>query len=68
MARHECIAIQETLTTLLSKAEIERLANESGAVRRRRKIDTSAMLWSVSQGFGTDASGSWWAFAAPMSE
>ena len=53
MARHKCIGIRETLTTLLPKAEIERLAQESGAVRRRRKVDASAMLWSVLLGFGT---------------
>ena len=53
MARHKCIGIRETLTTLLPQAEIERLAQESGAVRRRRKVDASAMLWSVLLGFGT---------------
>ena len=53
MARHKCIGIQQTLTTLFSKAEIERLAHESGAVRRRRKVDASAMLWTVLLGFGT---------------
>ena len=53
VARHKCIGIRETLTTLLPKAEIERLAHESGAVRRRRKVDASAMLWSVLLGFGT---------------
>ena len=44
---------RQTLTTLLPKAEIERLAHESGAVRRRRKVDASAMLWTVLLGFGT---------------
>ena len=53
MARHKCIGIRHTLTTLLPKAEIERLAHESGAVRRRRKVDASAMLWTVLLGFGT---------------
>ena len=53
MARHKCIGIREALTTLLPKAEIERLSHESGAVRRRRKVDPSAMLWSVLLGFGT---------------
>ena len=42
MARVKCIGIRETLTSLLPKAEIERLAHESGAVRRRRKVDASA--------------------------
>ena len=53
MARRKCIGVRETLTTLLPKTEIERLAHESGAVRRRRKVDASAMLWSVLLGFGT---------------
>lgn len=52
MARHKCIGIRQTLTTLLPKAEIERLAHESGAVRRRRKVDANAMLWTVLLGFG----------------
>ena len=34
-------------------AEIEHLAHENGAVRRRCKVDASAMLWSVLLGFGT---------------
>ena len=53
MARVECIGIRERLASLLPKAEIERPAPESGAVRRRRKVDASAMLWSVLLGFGT---------------
>ena len=53
MARPKCIGVRETLTTLLPKAEIERLAHKIGAVRRRRKVDASAMLWSVLLGFGT---------------
>ena len=53
MARHKCIGIRETLTTLLPRAEIERLVQESGAVRRRPKVDASATLWRVLLGFGT---------------
>ena len=53
MARNKCIGIRQTLTTLLPNAEIERLAHECGAVRRRRKVDASAMLWTVLLGFGT---------------
>jgi len=41
------------LTTLLPKAEIERVAHDCGAVRRRRKVDASAMLWTVLLGFGS---------------
>jgi len=53
VARHKCIGIRQTLTTVLPKAEIDRLAHESGAVRRRRKVEASAMLWTVLLGFGT---------------
>ena len=69
MARYKCIGIRETLTALLPKAEIERLVHESGAVRRRRKVDASAMLWSGLLGFGTGRERTLArAFAAPMSE
>ena len=39
---------------MLLPAEIERLAHESGAIRRRRKVDASAMLSTVLLGFGTE--------------
>ena len=55
VARVKCIGIRETLTSLSPKAEIERLARESGAMRRRRKVDPSAMFWCVVLGFGTGA-------------
>ncbi len=53
MARAKSIGIRETLTSLLPRAELERLALESGMVRRRRKVDPVAMLWTVVLGFGT---------------
>ena len=53
VARVKFIGIRETLTSLLPKAEIERLDRESGAMRRRRKVDPSAMFWCVVLGFGT---------------
>ena len=55
MARVKSIGISETLTSLLPKAEIERSARESGAMRRRRKVDPGAMFWCVVLGFGTGA-------------
>ena len=55
VARVKFIGIRETLTSLLPKVEIERLARESGAMRRRRKVDPSAMFWCVVLGFGTGA-------------
>ena len=53
VTRTKRIGIREMLTSMLPKAEIERLAHESGAIRRRRKVDASAMLWTVLLGFGT---------------
>ncbi|MDZ7751426.1 MAG: IS4 family transposase [Gammaproteobacteria bacterium] len=38
---------------MLPKAEIERLAYESGMVRRRRKVEPSAMLWTLVLGYAT---------------
>ena len=55
MARVKFIGIRETLTSLLPKAELQRMARESGAMRRRRKVDPSAMFWCVVLGFGTGA-------------
>ena len=51
-ARVEYIGIRETLTSLLPEADLDRLAHESGAMRRRNKVEASAMLWSVVLGFG----------------
>ena len=53
MARDKFIGIRETLTSVLPRAELERLAFESGMVRRRRKVDPSAMVWTLALGFGT---------------
>ena len=53
MARVKFIGIRDTLTSALPKAELERLAYESGMVRRRRKVEPSAMLWTLVLGFAT---------------
>lgn len=52
VARAKSIGIGETLTSVLPRAELERLACESGMVRRRRKVDPSAMVWTLALGFG----------------
>ena len=52
VARMQSIGIRETLTSLLPEEVIERLARESGALRRRRKVDPGAMFWCVVLGFG----------------
>jgi putative transposase len=53
VARAKSIGIRETLTTLLPRVELEHLAYESGMVQRRRKVDPSAMLWTLVLGFAT---------------
>ncbi len=53
MARSKSIGIRETLTNLLPRAELERLARESTMLKRRRKVDPSAMLWTLVLGFGS---------------
>ncbi len=53
MARSKSIGIRETLTSLLPRAEFERLARESTMLKRRRKVDPSAMLWTLVLGFGS---------------
>jgi len=40
------------LTSVLPREELERAARESGMMQRRRKVDPTAMLWSVVLGFG----------------
>jgi len=45
------ISIRRRLNTLLPPEELERLAHESGMVRRRRKLDPVAMLWTLTFGF-----------------
>ena len=55
MARVKFVNIRETLTSSLPMAEIERLARESGAMRRRRKVVPSALFWCDVLGFGTGA-------------
>ena len=53
MARAKSIGIRETLTSLLPRTELECLAVECDMVRRRRKVDPVAMLWTLVLGFGT---------------
>jgi putative transposase len=53
VARAKSIGIRACLTSLLPRAELEALAYESGMVQRRRKVDPSAMLWTLVLGFGT---------------
>lgn len=56
MARRKSIGIREILTSMLPSVELERLASESAMVRRRRKVEPGAMLWTLVLGFGTGRS------------
>ena len=51
MTRAQSIGIRRRLNTLLPPEELQRLARESGMVRRRRKLDPVAMLWTLAFGF-----------------
>ena len=51
MTRPQSIGIRRQLNTLLPPEELERLARQSGLVRRRRKVDPRAMLWTLTLGF-----------------
>ena len=53
VARAKSIGIRETLTSLLPSDELECLAYESGMIQRRRKVEPSAMLWTLVLGFAT---------------
>jgi putative transposase len=46
------IGIRETLTSLLPRSRLEEIARASGMMRRRRKVDPIAMLWTLTLGFG----------------
>jgi putative transposase len=53
VARTKSIGIRETLTSLLPREELEQLARESAMVKRRRKVDPVAMLWTLALGFSS---------------
>ena len=53
MARAKSIGIRETLISVSPSAELQRVGCESGMVRRRRKADPSALLWTLALGSGT---------------
>lgn len=58
MARKEDTTIRDSLTRLLPAAKIRHLAEKTGAVRRRRKVDIVALVYSLVLGFsvGTERS------------
>ena len=53
MPRHRDSQIRRELTSLISPRRIRAVARELGAVRRRRKVDVVALVYSLVLGFAT---------------
>lgn len=53
MARPRASHMQRALTSVLPRRRIRELAERYGVVRRRRKLDVVALVYSVVLGFGT---------------
>jgi putative transposase len=51
MAKREDTSIRDSLTRLLPPVRIRRLAVETGALQRRRKVDVAALIYSLVLGF-----------------
>ena len=52
MTRAQSIGIRRRLNALPGSEELNRLAAESGLIRRRRKLDPTLMFWTLVLGFG----------------
>jgi len=52
VARRQSIEIRRELTSLIPTPQLNFLAQLSGLVRRRRKVDAMALCWTVVLGFG----------------
>lgn len=53
MARRKCTGVRQVLNRLVPRARIKRLASETGAVVRDRKIGIVELFWTVVLGFAT---------------
>jgi hypothetical protein len=51
MAKREDTSIRETMTRLLPPVKIRRFAVETGALKRRRKVDVACFVYSLVLGF-----------------
>ena len=51
MAKREDTSVRDSLTRLLPPVRIRRLAVETGALKRRRKVDVAAFVYSIVLGF-----------------
>ena len=52
MARRQSIGIRHELSSLISTRRLNFLAQLSGLVQRRRKVDPMALFWTIVLGFG----------------
>lgn len=53
MARRKSIGIRRVLTSLLPRRRLQRLADEAGLTKRRRKVKVHALFWTLVLGFGS---------------
>lgn len=53
MARRKSTPLRTALSRMFPKALLQRLARETGAVRRRRKVDPVKLFWVVLLSFGS---------------
>ena len=52
MAKKPTVAARKTLRKLFPSARLRRLARETGAVKRKGKLDIVAFFWTLVLGFG----------------
>jgi putative transposase len=52
MARTKSIGIRKVLTTLLPRRELQRLTEEAGLTKRKRKVQVYPLFWTLVLGFG----------------
>lgn len=52
MARPGTLSPREVLRKLFPSAALDRLARETGAVQRKRKVKIVALFWTLVLGFG----------------
>jgi putative transposase len=53
MARTKSIGIRKTLARLLPRRLLQRLADEAGLTKRKRKVRVHALFWTLVLGFGS---------------
>jgi len=53
MARTKSIGIRKILARLLPRRRLQRLADEAGLTKRKRKVQVHALFWTLVLGFGS---------------